>query len=177
MANEDPRNHAAEVILADSFGRVRELVQDLCDGLAEEVATYRPDSEANTVSWLVWHLTRVQDDHVSDLARDEQRWTAAGWRDRFALPFDESATGYGQGSDEVGEVRVTAGLLDGYHGDVHERCLAYVGSLPADELARVVDASWDPPVTVGVRLVSLLGDCLQHLGQAAYVRGLAERAG
>ena len=162
-------------LLVDSFSRVRELVEQLTDGLDAAVAGYRPDAEANSVGWLLWHLSRVQDDHVADLAGTQQVWPA--WRGRFALPFDDDATGYGQGPEEVGQVRVSGELLAGYHADVHAMCLGYLQQVDGEELRRVVDQSWDPPVTASVRLVSVLGDALQHLGQAAYVAGLAERAG
>ncbi len=56
----------AKQILVDAFGRVRELVIDLTDGLTDEIASYRPDPEANSIAWLIWHLSRVQDDHVAD---------------------------------------------------------------------------------------------------------------
>ena len=55
---------------------------------------------------------------------------------------------------------------------MHQLTLAYLSRVTSEELDRVVDRRWDPPVTAGVRLVSVVGDCLQHLGQAAYVRGL-----
>jgi hypothetical protein len=164
-------------LLTDSFTRIRELVVDLLDGADDDLLTYRPDAESNTIAWLVWHLTRIQDDHVQDLAGSEQAWTDSGWAGKFGLPFDDFDTGYGHQSGDVAEVRVSARLLDEYHGDVHRHCLEYVDSLTADELTRVVDERWDPPVTASARLVSVLGDCLQHLGQAAYVRGLAVRAG
>ena len=162
-------------LLVDSFTRVHELVEQLTDGWDDAVAGYRPDTEANPVSWLLWHLTRVQDDHVAGLAGTPQVWPA--WRDRFALPFDDDATGYGQSPEEAGQVRVPGELLAGYHADVHAMSLRYARQVDADELRRVVDDSWDPPVTASVRLVSVLGDALQHLGQAAYVAGLAQRAG
>ena len=165
---------AARDLLADSFSRVRELVDDLTDGLSEEDSTYRPAPDANTPGWLLWHLTRVQDDHIAGLASTQQAWPR--WRDRFGLPFSDWATGYGQSADEVGAVRVSGDLLAGYHADVHELTMDYVGQITDDQLARVVDTSWNPPVTAAVRLVSVLGDVLQHLGQAAYVRGLAKRA-
>lgn len=161
-------------LLVDSFERVHELVGQLTDTCTDEVLRYRPDPQANTVAWLLWHLSRVQDDHVADLAGVAQVWP--GWRDRFALPFEADATGYGQRPEEVGQVRVDAGLLAGYHADVHAASLRYVRSVDAAELSRVVDESWDPPVTASARLVSVLGDCLQHLGQASYVAGLAQRA-
>jgi hypothetical protein len=166
---------AVRDLLVDSFTRVHELVEELTGSLTDDVLRYRPDPQANTVAWLLWHLTRVQDDHVAELAGVEQVWPA--WRDRFALPFEDDATGYGQRPEEVGQVRVDAALLAGYSADVHALALRYVQGVDADELARVVDASWDPPVTASARLVSVLGDCLQHLGQAGYVAGMAQRAG
>jgi hypothetical protein len=164
---------AARDLLVDSFTRVRDLVVDLTDGLTEEDSTYRPAPEANTPGWLLWHLSRVQDDHIAGLAGVEQAWP--GWRRRFDLPFSDWATGYGQSPDEVAAVRVSGELLAGYHADVHTLTLDYLQPITADDLARVVDTHWDPPVTAAVRLVSVLGDTLQHLGQAAYVRGLAAR--
>jgi hypothetical protein len=164
---------AAISILSDAFGRIQELVEQVTDGLTDQVACYRPDPQANSVAWLVWHASRVQDDHLADAAGTEQVWPR--WRDKFGLPFDDLETGYGQSAEEVGKVAVSANLLMGYHREVHEATLRYVQGLTSEELERVVDNSWDPPVTVGVRLVSVLSDCQQHLGQAAYVRGLAER--
>lgn len=174
-AYADPAAPVRE-LLHDHFGRIRELVQDTCQGLTEAVGTYRPDPDANTIDWLLWHAARVQDDHIAGLAGVEQAWTAGGWYERFGLPFDPAAHGYGQTSQEVSTVVVSADLLDGYHAAVHAATLAYVDRITVDELARIVDTRWDPPVTAAVRIVSVIGDCLQHLGQAAYVRGLAERA-
>jgi Protein of unknown function (DUF664) len=163
----------AKQILIDAFDRVRELVVDLTDGLTEEMATYRPDPEANSIAWLIWHLTRIQDDHVADLAQVEQVWPE--WRERFKLPFGTWATGYGHGPKDVAAVRASGDLLADYHGAVHELTLRYLDGITAEELDRIVDTRWDPPVTAAVRLVSVIGDTLQHLGQAAYVRGLAQR--
>ncbi len=173
----DDSSAALREIFTDHFGRIRELVQQLTDGLTDAGGTYRPDPDANSIYWLIWHLSRVQDDHVAGLAGTEQAWTARGWTERLSLPFPPEAHGYGHSSSDVAKVRVPADLLAGYHADVHAASLAYVGRLTAQELARVVDTRWDPPVTAAVRLVSLIGDCLQHAGQAAYVRGLARRAG
>jgi hypothetical protein len=165
--------NAARDLLVDSFNRVRELVVDLTDGLTEETVGYRPDDDANSIGWLVWHLTRIQDDHVADLARVDQVWPA--WRERFALPFGDWDTGWGHTRKEVAAVRPTGDLLAGYHADVHALTMSYLEPITVDELERVVDTRWDPPVTASVRLVSVLGDTLQHAGQAAYVQGLAER--
>lgn len=160
-------------LLHDSFDRVRDLVASVTDGLDVEQATFRVDPEANTVAWLVWHLARVQDDHVAGLSGETQAWEA--WRERFDLPFADDANGYGQSAEDVGAVQVDGELLAGYHADVDALTRRYLDSLTADELERVVDERWDPPVTASARLVSVLGDCLQHLGQASYVLGVAQR--
>ena len=147
-------------LLVDSFGRIREQVADLADGATTEQLTYRPAPDANPIGWLLWHLTRVQDDHIAHLADEPQVWITDGWVGRFALDLPDDATGY-------------AATTVGYHAAVHERTLAYVRGLDADELARIVDRRWDPPVTASARLVSIIGDCTAHLGQGQYVRGLA----
>jgi uncharacterized damage-inducible protein DinB len=163
-------------LLVDAFGRIRQVVHRVVEGLTPEELSARVDDEANSIAWLVWHLTRVQDDHIADAAESEQVWMSGGWADRFALPFDESATGYGHSSDEVAAVRVESGeLLTGYYEAVYERTLAFVEPLTNPDLGRIVDESWDPPVSLGVRLVSVISDGLQHAGQAAFVRGIIER--
>lgn len=162
-------------VIIDGFGRVRDLVGKVLDGITPEQLNLRVDADANPIGWLIWHLTRVQDDHVADAAGTEQVWAAAGWVDRFELPFDRMATGYGQSSSEVAALRAAPDLLLGYHGAVHARTVEYVSGLDDAALDRVVDTRWDPPVTLGVRLVSVLGDDLQHAGQAGYVKGIGQR--
>jgi len=163
-------------LLVDAFGRIRDTTHRVVDGASRSVLRYRPDPDANTLAWLVWHLSRIQDDHIADVAGAEQRWIADGWSERFGLPFAQGATGYGQSSDEVGHVDVDGELLLGYFDAVHEATVRYVGSLVAGDLDRIVDERWDPPVSLGVRLISVVNDNLEHAGQAAFLRGLAERA-
>ncbi|MFE2148316.1 DinB family protein [Streptomyces sp. NPDC059456] len=163
-------------VLADAYGRIREVVHETVGGLSAEELNARPDPGANSIAWLVWHLTRVQDDHVADASGLEQIWTAQGWFTRFGLPLPAAATGYGHTAQQVGKVRVASDeLLLGYFDAVHEQSTGFIRGLAATDLERVVDAAWDPPVTLGVRLVSVLSDDLQHAGQAAYVRGTLRR--
>lgn len=163
-------------LLAEAFGRIGEEVHAAVEGLSADALNARLDPAANSVTWLVWHLSRVQDDHVADAAGHEQVWTREGWAGRFTLPFAPGETGYGQGAEEVGKVQVDSGeLLLGYYDAVQERTLEYVSGLDDASLDRVVDANWTPEVTLGVRLVSVVSDCLQHVGQAAFVRGALER--
>jgi uncharacterized damage-inducible protein DinB len=163
-------------LLIDAFSRIHDVVHHVLRGLTREQLSFRLDDETNSIAWLVWHLTRIQDDHIADAAGAEQVWTADGWADRFALPFDVWATGYGHSSDEVAAVVVESGrLLTGYHDAVFERTLRFVEPLTEADLSRIVDESWDPPVSLGVRLVSVIADDLQHAGQAALVRGIVAR--
>ena len=160
-------------LLADAFTRIREGVERVVVGLDAEQLAQRPAEGANTVGWLVWHLARVQDDHVADAAGLEQVWTSQGWHERLGLPFEPAETGYGHSAEEVAQVRgVEAEQLLGYLDAVHQQTLRYVEGLAPEDLDRVLDRHWDPPVTLGVRLVSVVNDDTQHLGQAAYARGL-----
>lgn len=167
----------ANALLVDAFGRVREGVHDVVEGLTRAQLTYRLDSRANTVAWLVWHLTRIQDDHVAALAATDQVWLRDGWVDRFGLPFDRRAHGYGHRSEDVAAVDVPPELLLGYHDAVHQQTVSYLEGLRPELYDEVVDDSWDPPVTRAVRLVSVVDDDLQHVGQAAFVRGILQRRG
>ncbi|MDQ1730632.1 MAG: hypothetical protein QOK10_791 [Pseudonocardiales bacterium] len=160
-------------LLLDAFGRVREVVHATLDGLDQEQLATRPGPRANSIAWLVWHLTRIQDDHVARAAGWPQVYTAQDFASRFQLPFDDADTGYGHSPDDVAAVRPkSADLLIGYHDAVHDQTARYVVGLGPEELARIVDRSWNPPVTLGIRLISVISDDLQHAGQAAYVRGL-----
>ncbi len=162
-------------VLQDGFSRVREGVSDVLHGIEGSALTWRPDPAANSIAWLIWHLTRVQDDHLAAAFGCPQVWMAAGWADRFALPFPPEAHGYGMTAADVGRVDVARELLQGYFDAVATQTEALVSTIAAGDLERVVDDRWDPPVTLGVRLISVIADDLQHVGQAAYVRGLAER--
>jgi hypothetical protein len=160
-----------QTLLQDGYSRIKEVVHHTVEGLTVDDLTYRPTMTANTIGWLVWHLARVQDDHIAEAAGRRQIWQD-GWAERFELPFSADATGYGQSSEDVASVRAEGRLLLGYYDAVHEATMQYIGGLQASDYDRVIDDSWDPPVTLGVRLVSVLSDDLQHAGQAAYVRGL-----
>ena len=169
----DSDDQSVRELLRDAFTRQIEHVNDLTDGLTDEVSFFRPTAEANSIAWLLWHSARQQDLQLCDLAGTEQVWTRDGWDDRFGLDLGRNDNGYGHTADDVGKVRVPADLLAGYYHAVHKVTLEYIASVTAEELSRVVDTRWTPPVTASARLVSIIDDAAQHLGQAAYVRGIA----
>lgn len=169
---------AARELLRDSFTRLIEHVDEVTDGLTEEVSCWRPTPEANSIAWLLWHSARCQDMQLCDIAGVEQVWTAEGWEERFALDLPHSDApgydiGYGHTPEDVGKVRPPVDLLVGYYRAVHKLTLEYIAGVTPEELERIVDRRWNPPVTASARLVSIVDDCAQHLGQAAYVRGIA----
>jgi hypothetical protein len=163
-------------LLVDGFGRIREIVHDVLDGLTEADLQYRADPAANSIGWQIWHLTRVQDDHVAAAGGLTQVWLS-GFEERFGLPLDAADTGYGHSTAQVAAVRASAHLLAGYHDATYEQTISFVRALTDADLANVVDRRWEPPVTMAVRLVSVLSDDLEHAGQAAFIRGLLERRG
>ena len=100
-------------------------------------------------------------------------WVSGDWAANFGLDADPSNTGYGHTAEQVLAVRPErAEVLLGYLEAVNTRTRGMLRELAPSDLDRIVDTRWDPPVTMGVRLVSVADDSLQHLGQAAYVRGL-----
>jgi uncharacterized protein DUF664 len=171
MADTDAA--AVRELLRDAFTRQIEHVEELTDELTDEIAFFRPTGAANSIAWLIWHSARQQDVQLCHIAGVEQVWTRDGWVDRFGLDLPRDDTGYGHGPDEVDKVRVSADLLAGYYHGVHKVSLEYIATVTPDELSRVVDTHWTPAVTASVRLVSIIDDAAQHLGQAAYLRGIA----
>ena len=159
-------------LLLDAFSRIRETVEATLDGLDDGSLALRPAGTGNSIAWLVWHLARVEDVQVADVAGLEQVWFSQDFVGRFGLPLKPRDTGYGHSSDQVDAVRAPAELLLDYYDAVHRQTLGYLQGLGDEELDRLVDTRWNPPVTLAVWLVSTIADCLQHAGQAAYAKGL-----
>jgi len=163
-------------LLLELYARIPPLAREAVDGLDVDRLCEPPAPGANTIAWLVWHAARVQDHHVAEVLGAEQLWVDAGWAARFGLDPDPSNTGYGHSAEAITTVRPDRpdALLD-YLDAVDARTRELLAGVSFADLDRIVDRRWDPPVTLGVRLVSVADDDLQHLGQAAYVRGLLDR--
>ncbi|HEV3402063.1 MAG TPA: DinB family protein [Acidimicrobiales bacterium] len=160
-------------LLLELYGRIPPLARHAVEGLDVEQLTARPGPRANTIAWLIWHLTRVQDGHVAEILGADQLWAHGDWARQLGLDPDPANTGYGHSADDVATVRPERPeVLLEYLDAVDARTREMLRNLTAAELDRIVDRRWDPPVTLGVRLVSIADDSVQHAGQAAYVRGL-----
>lgn len=160
-------------LFLELYGRVPALASDAVRGVDPEHLIESPTPGANTIAWLIWHSGRVQDHHVAELLGVEQIWIEGHWARHFGLESDPSNTGYGHSTDDVAAVRPDSpDVLLAYLDDVYRRTQTMLEQVTPGDLDRVVDRRWDPPVTMGVRLISIADDSLQHVGQAAYVRGL-----
>jgi hypothetical protein len=160
-------------VLNDAFGRLPGLVRQAVKGLTPDQLRWAPRPGANPIGWLVWHLTRIQDDHVADLIDGRQLYVDGDWGPKFGLRSDPGDIGYGHRPEQVAAVSPESWhVLVDYYTAVHARTTSFLDGLSAADLDKVVDENWDPPVTLGVRLISVLNDDAQHVGQAAYVRGL-----
>lgn len=166
-------------LLTDAFDRIRETVHSAVEGLSPQQLAYRVDADANPIGWLIWHLTRVQDDHIAAAFGVPQVWETGGWAARLGLPEDTMEIGYGHSSAQVADVsaRVSASpaLLTDYHDAAYEQTVKHVSAITDADLERIIDRSWNPPVTLSVRLVSVINDDAQHVGQASFVRGILLR--
>jgi hypothetical protein len=163
-------------LLLELYGRIPPLVAAAVDGLsADELAT-SPSPDANTIGWLTWHLARVQDHHVAELLDTDQIWVEGDWAARVGVAADSNNTGYGHDRSQMQAIRPDGpDVLVEYLDAVQRRTTAMLRSLGETDLDGIVDERWNPPVTMGVRLISIADDSLQHAGQAAYVRGLLGR--
>jgi uncharacterized damage-inducible protein DinB len=163
-------------LIVDGLNRVEEDLVRALEGLTAEQLAYQPVETSNSIAWLAWHIARVEDDHVSELAGQAQAWVDERWHERFGKPADPSDTGFGYTPDQVAQIRPEGPqVLVDYYLAVHRRSIAYLERLTCGDMDRVIDTRWDPPVTAGVRLMSVINDCTQHVGQIAYVRGLIEK--
>jgi hypothetical protein len=160
-------------LLLELYERVPPLARSAVQGLDADQLAQRPAPNANSIGWLIWHLTRVQDHHIAEILDQEQIWVSGDWAQQLSLRPDPSNTGYGHSPEDVAAVRPSGPvILLEYLDAVDERARAMLHRVTPVELDRVVDRRWNPPVTMGVRLISIADDSLQHAGQAAYVRGL-----
>jgi hypothetical protein len=161
---------------SDVFIRAFEAVQQrfnlTLDGITPEQLTYRPHAEANSIAWLAWHLTRWQDAQIARFSEQDQVWVC-GWAEKFARSADPQDTGIGHTSEDVGSLMASGPLLIDYHGAVLDRTLGYLRKASEADLEREYhDAARNRTDMVSARLVGVLSDNFQHVGQMAYLRGL-----
>ena len=166
-------------LIIDGYGRIFQVLKKALTGLTQDDLNEQPHPDCNSMGWLAWHLTRVQDDHIAGLMGEEQLWIKDGWCAMFKRAPNPKDIGFGHSSEEVAAFKSPdAETLLEYHDAVLERSKRYITGLSVADLNRELNEPWYQPLpTVGVRLVSVMSDSLQHAGQVAYVRGLLKGKG
>jgi hypothetical protein len=165
-------------LVLDAFGRVRDMVRDALNDLSPEELLAPPKPH---ISWLVWHLTRVQDANFSGMMERQQAWIADGWHARFNMPPDPKDYGSGHRHTlaQVDAFKVTDKQLLLDHLDtVFERTKGYLSTVSNADLNNVLnEPQYQPLPTLSVRLVSVITCNMRHAGQIEYLRGLIKHKG
>ncbi len=166
-------------LVIDGCGRVMEVLEPALAGLSKDDLDRQPAPDCNSIGWITWHLTRGQDAQIASLAGQEQVWVKDKWYVRFDRKARKDDTGFGHTAEEVAAFRSPEPqiLLDYYRATLAET-KKYVSGLTLAALDTKLNEPWyTPPPTVGVRVVSIMADCLQHSGEVAYLRGLLKGKG
>ena len=166
-------------LLSDGYGRIQESLERILDGLTREDLDQQPKPDCNSMGWMAWHLARGVDSQISALMGQEQVWIKDKWYQKFDRQADPKDTGFRHSTEDIAafESPEISTILD-YNEAALERAKGYFATLTASDLDRELDEPWFKPLpTVGVRLVSVMVDCLEHIGQIAYVRGLLKGKG
>jgi len=169
----------AKDIVIDALERIRSILHRTLAGLTLDEIQRQPTPDSNSIAWLTWHLTRVQDNGISGLFDQEQAWISQGWHAQFGMAPDPDNEGQGHTPQQVAAFRAPSiqTLLD-YHDSVSTRSKSFVAGLTSAGFSRELnEPQYQPRPTVGVRLVSILSDNLQHAGQVAYLRGVWQGIG
>ena len=154
--------------------RVQELVHMGLKDVTPEQLLYHAEGHPNTIGWLAWHLTRVQDTTIPRVDGGPQLWITEGWHARFNMPADPNDSGHMHTPEQVAAVQpADAQLLLDFHDAVAQRTRAFLEGQNSNTLeAPYDDARFNPPMTVGQRLTGMFNDNFQHAGQIAFLRGM-----
>ena len=167
-------------LIAETYRRMSREYENILDGLTMDDLHKRPAPDANTIGWLLWHTARSYDRTVGDVMYGEQLWIKDKWYVKFNRKPDFNDTGYLHSFEEVGNLRIPdIETLRDYQRAVTQASIEYVKKLTEEELDRDCPLSTHPgtTATAGMRIIGNINDCYQHLGQAAYVRGLITKQG
>jgi hypothetical protein len=160
-------------LIVDGFDRLPDLAGEALAGVRAADLDWAPGPGRNPLGWTVWHLTRVEDGQIADLMGEPDLWTRDGWHRKFDRAADHEDSGYGHTPRQVAAFRSPSAKVQlDYLRATTERTKQYLASLSPSDLDRVLDEPGPDPATVGVRLLSILADCHQHAGEAAYIQGL-----
>jgi uncharacterized damage-inducible protein DinB len=167
-------------LIEDIFVLIAQELERVLVGLTIDNLNQQPRPDCNSIGWLAWHLTRSQDRMIEDLTGEEQTWSKDKWYLKFHRPPDATETGLHHSVEDIESFNSPDGAtLLAYHHAVLEQTRRYVSQqLSESELDRpFTSPTFAHRRTPGERIMGVINDNLQHVGQAAYVRGLLKGKG
>ena len=149
-----------------------DMVNAAVEGLDDELLRRRPNNDSNSMSWLIWHMTRVADRFIHSRLQDgQQLWVADGWAAKFGMEANPDDIGMGWSNEQAAAWRTPPRpVLLGYYAAVNAAALAFLQTLDAEGQQREITGPAGPQ-TVGEALGVLVWDNVVHGGQVAYLRG------
>lgn len=159
--------------------RNEEYVLKAVEGISLDDLHRMPTPETNSIGWLLWHLSRVQDRNTAAMAGWPQAWITAGWHAKFGRAANPDERGNGDTPAQVAAFRApSVEIMVGYYKAGRTRVDKFLATLTLADLERPV-AGPNPGSTVplNTRLTALALECCQHGGQIAYVRGMLKGTG
>lgn len=182
--DSDAAGHSRDMdaidVLSDLAARPLQALDYFWADLHPSRINDRPGGHPNSIAWLLWHSARETDAQIAPLAATQEIWTAQGFAQRFGFDGQDLGAldmGYGQDRAAAEAITVPAThegkhLLREYLEAVYEHLGEWISTLDESDLDRVIDRGYDPPVTLGVRVISVIDDAAQHVGQAAHIAGM-----
>ena len=167
-------------MIMDIFDRIAAQLAQVLEDLTPEELNQQPTPDTNPIGWLAWHLTRSNDRNMSELMGLEQLWISGNWYARFNRAPDPAETGYGFTLEEVAAFTSPDALtIMEYHRAVLDRIRQFIGNDLSEMMLE--EESYSPTFQrsspVYRTITGVINDGLQHVGQAAYVRGLLQGFG
>lgn len=162
------------VFILDNLNRIQRALTEALDSLTYEELTWQPDDEANSIGFLLWHITRCEDTYIQSLIfQRPQVWVSEGWHDRMSLPDDLWNNGNGYTVEQLTDFRVPElkDLLE-YAQEVRRRTNDFLRDLTPERSEEIIAQEGFGGISVGGLLSYMLCELTQHIGQIAYIRGL-----
>ncbi len=160
---------AKELILRSLEQSQRFLTRAL-DGLTQEEVAWSPNAECNSIAFILWHMTRVEDLFVNRvIQREKELYEAEGWQEKLGTPVKA----YGYTLEELKAWPVPKlEVLRAYANSVREKTLSFLQSVTPEKLSEEVIRPNRPPDSVGASLGHMSTEIALHVGQIAYLRGV-----
>jgi hypothetical protein len=165
--------------ILEGLNEVQSALKQAVDGLSQEELMWQPQPGANHIAYILWHTLRVEDWFFQYMfQRTPQVWESEKRHEKLNLPDDPRITGFGYTAEQVdGFPAVKLSDLLGYGEAVRARTLDYLRQLDAAKFDEIVQSRIFGEVRMGNLLSHLICEIAQHVGQIAYIRGLAKGQG